>query len=61
MQKVWRLIVKFFNTTIKKYGLDGKEIIDDSPKVSMLTGVVMILVGGVLVTFLVIFYFAFVA
>ena len=58
MKKAWRWLVKFFNTPIKNYGIDGREIIDDSPKVSMLTGVTIILLGSVVITLILIIYFS---
>jgi len=49
----------YFNTPIKKLYFDGEEVIDNSPKVSILKGVIIILGGAVIVAILLLLYFAF--
>lgn len=59
MKPFWNVILKLLNTPIKRYGIDGKEIIDNSPRVSMLKGVIIILCGAVLITVILIFVFGY--
>lgn len=60
MKAVWNLVMKFFNTPIKRYGIDGKEIIDNSPRFSMVKGIFIILGGAVVVVVVLIFIFGFI-
>ncbi len=57
---MWKKIIDFFNTPIKKYGLDGEEIVDPSPRISMVWSIPIILGGSVLVLFLLVIFFGFV-
>lgn len=57
---LWVRIVNFFNTPIKRYGFDGKELVDPSPRIPMIWSIPIILGGSVLVFFLLLIYFAFV-
>ncbi len=54
-------IKKFFNTPIKPKGVFGEAPVDDSPKVSMSAGILIILGGTVLVVLALGFYFNFIA
>ena len=58
---MWKKIVEFFNTPIKKYGFDGEEIIDTSPRISMVWSIPIILGGSAVVLFFLLLFFAFVA
>lgn len=53
----WKNIVRFFNTPIVRRGLHGQEIVDNSPQVSLLKGVTIILAGAVFVVAALILFF----
>jgi len=57
---MWNKIIAFLNTPIKRYGLDGEEIIDPSPRIPMIWSIPIILGGSALVLFLLLLIFAFV-
>lgn len=50
-------VIKFFNTPIRRIGFDGKEIIDNSKKFSLLSGVLVIILGSVLIIGMALVYF----
>ena len=52
-------IIKFFNTPIIQKGFDGETVIDKSPRVSMLTGILLILGGTILVVIILTLIFWF--
>ncbi|MDB5244362.1 MAG: hypothetical protein JWN18_232 [Parcubacteria group bacterium] len=58
---MWKKIVTFFNNPIRRYYPNGEEIIDQSPRVSMIWSIPIILGGSVLVIFLLLLFFAFAA
>ena len=55
-------IEKFFNTPIRhrSYSEKEQEIINKSPRVSVLKGAIIILIGGILVFAILFYYFAFI-
>ncbi len=53
-------IKKFFNTPIILRGMIGEAPVDTSPKVSLLSGILIILFGTVLVTIALVIYFSFI-
>lgn len=59
-RNMWKSIVAFFNTPIKRYGLDGEEIIDPSPRIPMIWSIPVILGGAVSISLLALLTFAFV-
>ena len=57
---MWKEILVFFNTPVKRYYWDEEEMVDPSPRIPMIWSIPIILGGSVLVVFLVILIFAFV-
>lgn len=53
-------IKQYFNTPIKPRGLFGEPPVDNSPKVSLLSGILIILLGTVLITIAIAIYFSLV-
>ncbi len=51
---------QFFNTPIILRGMIGEAPVDNSPKVSLLSGILIILFGTVLVTIALVIYFSFI-
>jgi hypothetical protein len=58
---MWKQIIFFFNTPIRRhYFLSAEEIVDPSPRIPMVWSIPIILGGSVLVLFLLLLFFAFV-
>jgi hypothetical protein len=58
---MWKIIVAFFNTPVKRYYWDGEEMVDPSPRISMIWSILIILGGSIFIIFLLIVIFAFIA
>lgn len=58
---MWRNIIDFFNTPIKRYYfLTGEEIVDPSPRIPMVWSIPIILGGSAILVFIVLLIFAFI-